>query len=429
MENKIKSDISLAPPDPMLFLTIPEAAIMWDYEKNKFEPTDENLKSTCKVWWKCSKGHEFERTVANFRRKQSCPICSKASSTVAGKPWMMRIWDTEKNTLNPQLTQAKSAENAFWKCPSCGYEWMAPIYGRIRRETKPYRIASCPACSGNARNITMDKQFPELIDLYSENNEIPLSEVTGNWQKKYIWICKKHGKITSVLSSMVRAIRSGNNGCPFCHGTQVKAEESFGTLYPDLVEEWDSSNQKTPFEVTAGSSNEAAWKCSKGHTWKAAVSERANGGKLCPECFPNGNRPSFNAMHPDLKKFFCKENPVQFEKGVISDYTPYLWKAECSHTFTDSFALINERGFRCPYCTDLKVLAGYNDFQTRYPEYSSSFDAEKNKISASEVTCRESDSTRWWKCKYGHAYQRSVRTQIAYKGVCPVCSLHVLQTV
>ena len=34
MENKIKSDISLAPPDPMLFLTIPEAAIMWDYEKN-----------------------------------------------------------------------------------------------------------------------------------------------------------------------------------------------------------------------------------------------------------------------------------------------------------------------------------------------------------------------------------------------------------
>lgn len=305
---------------------------------------------------------------------------------------------------------------------------MAPIYGRIRRETKPYRIASCPACSGNARNITMDKQFPELIDLYSEDNEIPLSEVTGNWQKKYIWVCKKHGKFTSVLSSMVRAIRSGNNGCPFCHGTQVKAEESFGTLYPELVEEWDSSNQKTPFEVTAGSSYEAAWKCSKGHTWKAAVSERANGGKLCPECFPNGNRPSFNAMHPDLKKFFCKENPVQFEKGVISDYTPYLWKAECSHAFTDSFALIHERGFRCPYCADLKVLAGYNDFQTRYPEYSSSFDEKKNKISASEVTCRESDSTRWWKCQYGHAYQRSVRTQIAYKGVCPVCSLHVLQT-
>ena len=79
MENKIKSDISLAPPDPMLFLTIPEAAIMWDYEKNKFEPTDENLKSTCKVWWKCSEcGYEWSATIISRARKgYGCPICGR----------------------------------------------------------------------------------------------------------------------------------------------------------------------------------------------------------------------------------------------------------------------------------------------------------------------------------------------------------------
>ena len=48
----------------------------WNYEKNNgLTPMDVTPNSHKKVWWKCSKGHEWQAVVASRNRGSGCPIC------------------------------------------------------------------------------------------------------------------------------------------------------------------------------------------------------------------------------------------------------------------------------------------------------------------------------------------------------------------
>ena len=39
-------------------------------------PNDYSHGSNYKVWWKCSKGHEYEALIGNRARGTQCPYCS-----------------------------------------------------------------------------------------------------------------------------------------------------------------------------------------------------------------------------------------------------------------------------------------------------------------------------------------------------------------
>ena len=50
----------------------------WDYEKNgDLRPEMVSVGSADKVWWKCSKGHEWQATIDSRNRGNGCPICRK----------------------------------------------------------------------------------------------------------------------------------------------------------------------------------------------------------------------------------------------------------------------------------------------------------------------------------------------------------------
>lgn len=487
-----------------IFIKHPEIEAAWDFENNTVSPDEVSSGSNQKVFWKCPNGHHFERAINTYINKtQQCPVCDKLKTMVISKPYLMKFWDKDKNTLDPSTTSAKSAETAYWKCPKCGYawstsvrgrnngnnrdlcpccetnmvvakgindfasvypelgldalqelnpgidlgaegvgshkqihwkchicgyEWNAPIYGRIRREEKPYRIAKCPVCAKNKRALNFAEEYPALIPLYSERNKLPLNQICGDWAKEYIWKCEKHGEFTAVLSSMVRSIKTGNNGCPYCHGAKVKKEDSFGCRYPELLKEWSSRNTVSPFEITENSSYEALWQCDKGHIWKATVFTRTHGYGYCRECFPFGKHsPAFAALYPKLKKNYSPHNKTVFEVHSAVDVSDALWVCDQGHEFEDSFFNINKRGFRCPYCTGKKALPGFNDFQTLYPKYAESYDSQKNALPAQKMLPKSSNENTWWKCSKGHSFQKPISIFISQNGVCPVCERYIVQ--
>ncbi len=52
----------------------------WNWEKNTeldFDPKTLTLGSGQKVWWKCSKGHEWQAIIANRHKGSGCPKCYK----------------------------------------------------------------------------------------------------------------------------------------------------------------------------------------------------------------------------------------------------------------------------------------------------------------------------------------------------------------
>ncbi|MBR2498404.1 MAG: hypothetical protein IKB67_01690 [Clostridia bacterium] len=55
----------------------PNLANEWNYEKNgELKPEDFMPNSNKKVWWKCSKGHEWQATIASRNSGRGCPYCA-----------------------------------------------------------------------------------------------------------------------------------------------------------------------------------------------------------------------------------------------------------------------------------------------------------------------------------------------------------------
>ena len=473
----------------------PEYLKYWDFEKNTLDPYKIGPMCNEKAYWKCEHGHRFERIVFNVSRgNTTCPECKKRSTMVISKPGIMKFWDKEKNTLDPEITPARSNEYAWFKCPKCGYswrtqicgrlrtdkcpacetnnvirkgvndfrtvspqlaldtsdefnpdidlnklgigsktrihwkchicgfEWDAPIRGRAHRYNGNNGIAACPACAKVRRKDGYDVDYPELVPLYSPNNPIPLNEVRGV-KAKFLWICPKHGEYEQKLGHMIRALKNGTIGCPYCNGFKVRREDSAGAKAPELIKEWASSNESTLYEYAPNSKYLATWCCPDcGTKWKAPIYVRVQGYGKCPTCY--GNK-TFKERYPELEKFYAKDNTLPYEDAIVSDYTPRNWICEKGHEFTASFYKIHDQGFRCPYCENKKALKGYNDFEHLYPVLAQDYDEEKNGNKASEVVV--SYRNVYFKCKNGHSFVRPIIRHVELNGQCPICSGTVLK--
>jgi hypothetical protein len=56
----------------------PTLASEWNYERNDvLTPMEVMPNSGKKVWWKCSKGHEWQAIIQNRNKGQGCPVCAK----------------------------------------------------------------------------------------------------------------------------------------------------------------------------------------------------------------------------------------------------------------------------------------------------------------------------------------------------------------
>ena len=63
----------------------------------------------------------------------------------------------------------------------------------------------------------------------------------------------------------------------------IVGENDFGTIYPELVPEWDPDNELRPSDVLPKSNEYVGWICPKGHKWPAKICHRAEG-RGCPYC-------------------------------------------------------------------------------------------------------------------------------------------------
>lgn len=82
---------------------------------------------------------------------------------------------------------------------------------------------------------------------------------------------------------------------------------------------------------------------------------------------------------------------------------------------------IDGKKTNCPYCAGQKVLTGYNDLATRYPEILEQWHLSKNILKPTEVMPGSSKKI-WWVCPKGHEYEQSINARILHPNSCPFCS-------
>ena len=171
--------------------------------------------NTKKVWWKCSRGHEWQATIASREKGSGCPICSN-QKVLAGyndlqttHPELAKLWHPTKNgLLTPQMVTYGSGQKVWWQCEN-GHEWQRAIDQWLKG-------IGCPYCSGRravAGKTDLATQNPELAKEWhpTKNGELTPQDIRPKSGKKVWWQCAEGHEWEATIHN-----RSSGRGCPEC---------------------------------------------------------------------------------------------------------------------------------------------------------------------------------------------------------------------
>ena len=99
------------------------------------------------------------------------------------------------------------------------------------------------------------------------------------------------------------------------------------------------------------------------------------------------------------------------------------WICPKGHSYSRSiYDRIRNRN--CPYCSNRKVLTGYNDLATTNPELLREWNYKKNNSLGfyPEKITAGTHKKIWWVCEKGHEWEAIPRSRTVLKCGCPYCS-------
>ncbi|MBQ7223193.1 MAG: DUF559 domain-containing protein [Erysipelotrichaceae bacterium] len=346
-------------------------------------------------------------------------------------------WDYDKNLgARPEDFSPRSNIKVWWKCPNCGGSWETSIATRTRG-------SGCPYCAGTkvlAGFNDLATKRPDLLAEwdYDKNTDFNPTEVAQYANKNAFWKCEKGHSYLQKISS--KAFQ--NQGCPYCAGKKVlKGFNDLASLHPELLDEWDYENNTiNPDEIYAKSNTKVNWICKTcGRKWRASIYERTTG-RGCKDC---GNRRGAQARrnailttggsladrYPELlEEWDYKKNTITpYEVTASSTGRKVYWLCKKNHSYLMTPAARTNQKQGCPYCSGKRVLVGFNDLESNYPEIAVLWDKEKNGDLTPKDVLKGSHSRVWWKCfECGKSYEMSIYGRTKNKHlVCTACSKRI----
>ena len=258
------------------------------------------------------------------------------------------------------------------------------------------------------------------------NGDLTPNGVTYGSRRKVWWRCEKgHSWQAEVKSRTLLGA-----GCPVCAGkVVVPGVNDLATLRPDLAAQWHPERNLplTPERIAPGSHKRVWWVCGKGHVWQAAAAARANG-ERCPVCAGKVVIPGENdlaALYPEIAAQWDGEKNGRLTAKEVSPYSnrKAWWRCREGHSWQAAIAARTKRKTGCPYCTGRKVLAGYNDLATRFPDLARQWHQTMNGHLTPEQVSAGSRRQVWWQCSLGHVWKARVHSRAGkQRRGCPVCA-------
>src|ERR1035437_10255778 len=151
------------------------------------------------------------------------------------------------------------------------------------------------------------------------------------------------------------------SGCPYCAGKNTIYNESFGYLYPKLMEDflYELNPGTDPYSLSPGSDRKIHWKCAKNSdhlSWTTSLEQRTKRKHGCPYCTGKLFRPnsSFAGQYPELLKEFKWTRNVGIDPYTLAPRGSRKVWWQCSKNEKHQwFAAINSRTYQktgCPEC-------------------------------------------------------------------------------
>ena len=261
---------------------------------------------------------------------------------------------------------------------------------------------------------------PELVKEWSIRNA-PLTpeEVPFGSNKLYWW----QGSCGHEWQTSAKA-RSHGEKCPICANARIiPGVNDLESQYPELAAEWSSKNPVSASKVAPGSHKKAIWNGRCGHEWTASIRSRV-GGAGCPYCSHNIVLAGFNdleSLFPEIAKEWSPRNlPLKPSQVTAYSNRKVWWQCEKGHEW---HTLISTRsyGSKCPYCSGIQLLKGFNDLATLHPHLAAEW-SDRNGTLTPDAVNEKSTKNVWWSCAdCGNEYKAVIKSRV--RGLkCPVCA-------
>lgn len=406
----------------------PELVASWNYDKNlELSPNQIGAGSSKSVWWRCPKGHDWQAIVSNRAKGAGCPICAGKqvqtgfNDLKSQNPLLASQWNLKRNkTLTAEQISPSSNKVVWWVCQQ-GHEWEASPNARSKGR-------GCPVCSNKSIRIGINDlatTHPDLAVQFAAdlNSGLAPTDLVAGSNKTIWWRCDKDHSWKNSVNN-----RSRGQGCPYCSGRMAtQGTNDLATLKPQLAKEWNSdrNGSVSASTVSPKSGKKYWWTCERNHEWKASVQDRWDGNG-CPYCGGKKALAGFNDLgylRPDLaNEIFINGQNINIAQTITIGSSKKLdWLCAQGHVYQ---AVVYKRvnGQGCPYCSNAKVLAGFNDIESQYPEIASQIHSEKNPPGIGKTLVGKSNKKIWWKCPEGHEWQTTPEHRLRGRG-CPVCAV------
>lgn len=398
----------------------PKLAAEWHPTKNgDLRPSMVTACSGKKVWWLGKCGHEWQAVIGSRMSGTGCPYCSHQKLLVGFNDFatehqeLLDEWDNEKNSCKPNELMSHSRYNAWWKCPF-GHSYQTYLSNRCRAVS-----SGCPICDKEnhtsfpeqALFFYIKKLYPDAInsdrvaigmelDIYVPSLRIGIEYDGKNWHKNNKHELKKNKACKDNGILLVRIREEGLELYDDCHcivRRNVESNDSLSDVIKKVIHDMGNYS-RIDIDVDRDSAL----------IYNSYITARKS--------------QSLKNTYPEIAKEWHPTKNSNLTSEMVAPFSgkKVWWLGKCGHEWQSTVSN-RVHGNGCPYCSNQKVLTGFNDLATTDPELAKQWSFEKNGNLTPRMITRGSHKKIWWNCSEGHEWQAAVYNRINGYG-CPYCA-------
>jgi len=209
--------------------------------------------------------------------------------------------------------------------------------------------------------------------------------------------------------------------CPYCSDQRVlPGFNSLCARYPAVANLWSPNNTTSSDEVLT-----VSWVCAECHgEYEARVAEIVSGEAVCPYCSDQRILPGFNSLrarYPNIAAQWSPNNATSSDEILPGARMTARWV--CGDCHGEYEARVAEKVLgeaACPYCSNRRVLPGFNSLRARFPNIALMW-SPQNKKEADRVLPGADMLVKWICPVCTGEYEEWIETVILGENCCPYC--------
>ena len=393
----------------------------WDYEKNSISPQNILAKSSQKVHWICINGHRWSAVIADRSSGHGCPKCRLKGTSFPEQAVYYYVHKFFPDAINGDKEQLVGKElDIYIPSIKTAIEYDGEKWHKNRKESDEVKSKLC---------AEKDIYLIRIVDIINEQDTITENmSIYGHKLNDYYDLSRVIEKILLSLNISDFDVNVTRDNTLIMNLYKFEShEKSIAVTHPQLLSEWnyELNGRIKPEMFSSGSNQKLWWTCENGHDFKQSISRRAYGEK-CPYCSGRKVMAGYNdlaTVNLDLLSEWDYEENKEYGPSdvTVGSSKKIHWICKKGHKWIDSPGHRACSKLGCPFCSNRRVLKGYNDLATISPSLLKEWDYESNNGLTPEMVVYSSRKKANWICEKGHKWEAVINSRSLGHG-CPYCA-------